>query len=33
MTLSDVIYIHILSVLWWPKWEGSPKKEGIYVYV
>ena len=19
--------------LWWPKWEGNPKKEGIYVYL
>ena len=23
----------ILSFLWWPKWEGYQKKEGIYVYI
>ena len=23
----------LLSALWWPKWEGNPKKEGICVYV
>ena len=22
----------LLSALWWTKWEGNPKKEGIYVY-
>ena len=23
----------LLGALWWPKWEGNPKKEGIYVYI
>ena len=23
----------LLSALWWPKWEGNPKKEGMYVHV
>ena len=23
----------LLSALWWPKWEGNPKKEEIYVYI
>ena len=22
----------LLNALWWPKWEGNPKKE-IYVYI
>ena len=22
----------LLNALWWPNWEGNPKKEAIYVY-
>ena len=22
-----------LNILWWPKWKGNSKKEGIYAYV
>ena len=23
----------LLITLWWPKWDGNPKKEGIFVYI
>ena len=24
---------NLLNALWWPEWEGNPKKEETYVYI
>ena len=33
VTSENRLYSQGNSALWWPKWEGNPKKEGKYIYM